>query len=148
MNPQMQGYWVLPQQWVVDVVQNCNYLMVQHQADQGEIAQLRQDHTYLAEHLDKARARETSWRKQIAMLKIELSRLRENIGGGRLNQINQEQKDMLRQLLSKLMPMPDNDWENRPPHNDPLTYIKYEMVMERKEYQRMVKLYADTCMLL
>jgi hypothetical protein len=147
MNPNGQAnvYWVLPHYMAVNCYLNHQVVLAQNQELRHEIGRINNDHALVMQHLGRAQEREHLWRQQARLLQGEIHRLREHIQGEGMRRLTDEQKEVLRQLLSQIEPLPVQQWLLSPhpdlTPNDDL----FQAVIDRKQFHRLIKLYEDVC---
>jgi hypothetical protein len=147
MNPTGQAnvYWVLPHYMAVNCYLNHQFVLAQNQELRQLMGRISNDHQVVMHELGRAQGREQLWRQQVRLLQGEVHRLREHIQGESMRRLTDEQKEVLRQLLSQIDPLPVQQWLLSPHPDLTPDDDLYEAVIDRKQFHRLIKLYEYAC---
>jgi hypothetical protein len=119
---------------------NYQHVVAQNVGLRREIIRLNTDHTVVMDHLGRAQGREHLWRQQIRLLRREVERLREHVRRESRRRLTDRQKEVLRQLVSQIDPLPVQQWLLCPhpelTSNDDL----FQVIVDRRQFQALVEL--------
>jgi hypothetical protein len=138
-------YWVLPHYMAVNCFINYHHVVAQNNELRREVGRLSNDHDVVMHELGRAQGREQLWRQQVRLLQGEIRRLSDHIQGESMRRLTGDQKEVLRQLLSQIDPLPVQQWLLSPHPDLTSDDDLYEAVIDRKQFHRLIKLYEDAC---
>jgi hypothetical protein len=125
-----------------DIIQQ---LILKNQELEKRVELVTEDHKMMGKRLEEARGRELVWRSHVGALREEVASLRARLQEGHHYGLAYEQRLVLGELLGELRPIPGVMECDGSRMDEAVGLIRYEAVLNRREYVKLVQVYLNAC---